>query len=503
MNPARGLVFVALMALALGLYWQGPVHRTEAGSLVVSTTADSGAGSLRQALADAGANPGADSITFDPAVFPSGSPATIIAADAYVVTGESAGQPLTIDGSGAGVVIQGQQTTDTEALLYFQRAGTISGITLKNFTVRKSVAQSDSGGEGIEFAATGISDVLIENVRVLDNDGNGLQIKASGAITNVTVQDTEIESNGNHGLFIGAASIDNVTVAQNDVSRNGGIGIEIKANTSPSPSTVVVRENLSVLNERDGIAIFSDSSNPTLHVTITRNHTSENGGIGINLGAPGDSQSGITFNDQGDSDSGINNLLNYPVFTGAGAAGIQGTACPGCTVELFDSDGDNTHGEGEHFLVVTIADVNGNFRFSGCGLRADQLLTATATDAAGNTSEFAQNVLVQDPPACVLRNGDNDCDNDVDGRDALLSVIHAAGANDPGQQTDCPNLGDPLPVVSLSGSAVTGPDFFGDVNCDTFLNAGDALTLLQHISSVTLVPEHPETCVPIGEPLPD
>lgn len=170
------------------------------------------------------------------------------------------------------------------------------------------------------------------------------------------------------------------------------------------------------------------------------------------------------------------------------------------TIELFGSDSDNTHGEGEDFLQATVADQGGNFHFSGCGLRAGDTVTATATDAAGNTSEFAANFDVAAQPSCVLRNGDNDCDNDVDTRDALLSMVHASGANDLSQQPDCPELGEPLNALSVAG--VTGPDQFGDVNCDTFLNAADGLTLLQHIAGVALDPVPPDGCVPIGEVLP-
>src|SRR5262249_47426716 len=42
---------------------------TESRSLVVSNTNDSGAGSLRQAILDANSLAGADTVTFDPAVF--------------------------------------------------------------------------------------------------------------------------------------------------------------------------------------------------------------------------------------------------------------------------------------------------------------------------------------------------------------------------------------------------------------------------------------------------
>jgi len=46
-------------------------------AILVNSMANSGAGTLRQAILDANANAGADTVTFDPVVFPAGSPATI------------------------------------------------------------------------------------------------------------------------------------------------------------------------------------------------------------------------------------------------------------------------------------------------------------------------------------------------------------------------------------------------------------------------------------------
>ena len=78
---------------------------------------------------------------------------------------------------------------------------------------------------------------------------------------------------------------------------------------------------------------------------------------------------------------GPNDLLNFPVLNGIGPSGIVGTACANCLVELFNSDFDESgHGEGEDFVSDTIADGNGDFTFSGCGLRANNAITATATD---------------------------------------------------------------------------------------------------------------------------
>src|SRR5262249_8148410 len=124
---------------------------------------------------------------------------------------------------------------------------------------------------------------------------------------------------------------------------------------------------------------------------------------------------GVTANDFQDGDGGANNLQNYPVLTGitvntAGAGmktlTIDGTlnSTPGqtFTVELFLSPAqDPSHfGEGKLFLgsVTTAAtDANGDvtFTFTSNAL-ADALLegkavvTATATDATNDTSEFSR-----------------------------------------------------------------------------------------------------------------
>lgn len=109
------------------------------------------------------------------------------------------------------------------------------------------------------------------------------------------------------------------------------------------------------------------------------------------------------------------------------------------------------------------------------------------------------NVLVDGEVSCALRNGDLDCDGDVDGRDALIAMIHDAGAEQISRGFGCPDLNGP-PFGALG---VTGPSIFGDVNCDETVGAGDGLTLLQHLASVPLDPAPTGGCVAIGARFPD
>ena len=129
-----------------------------------------------------------------------------------------------------------------------------------------------------------------------------------------------------------------------------------------------------------------------------------------------------TLNDSLDADTGGNGLHNYPVILQVLKAGstvsVRGFAGPGTALEFFTSDGDATgFGEGERFVFSSVegsgndldsgtgsygpgainglllgADDTNRFIVSGAApawLTTSDLITATATDAGGNTSEFS------------------------------------------------------------------------------------------------------------------
>ena len=156
--------------------------------------------------------------------------------------------------------------------------------------------------------------------------------------------------------------------------------------------------NLITASRADGVTV----SAPGERNRIERNSIFSNGGLGIDL-LPGE---GVTPNDAGDADAGANRLQNYPIVTGV-TPDRDGRVSIGVTlhaerrrtyrVDLFlnaarDPSG---HGEGERFfgsLVVT-TDASGNavggFNAPAPAVALRRWLTATATDPAGNTSEFS------------------------------------------------------------------------------------------------------------------
>jgi CSLREA domain-containing protein len=111
----------------------------------------------------------------------------------------------------------------------------------------------------------------------------------------------------------------------------------------------------------------------TAGVTITRNRIFRNGGLGIELAG-----------------SLANGSIGRPVLEGATATSVEGTACPGCRVEVFLADADPTgFGEGKTYLTSGTAAADGYFALTLSGMQYCDAVTVTATDAAGNTSEFS------------------------------------------------------------------------------------------------------------------
>ena len=78
--------------------------RTLLSTFVVSNTDDSGPGSLRQAILGANAQPGADTITFDPTAF--ATPQTITLTSGQLELSDTTGTE-TITGPAAGVTVNG------------------------------------------------------------------------------------------------------------------------------------------------------------------------------------------------------------------------------------------------------------------------------------------------------------------------------------------------------------------------------------------------------------
>ncbi|HTK75955.1 MAG TPA: Calx-beta domain-containing protein [Gemmataceae bacterium] len=178
--------------------------------------------------------------------------------------------------------------------------------------------------------------------------------------------------------------------------------------------------NLVEFNGTAGIAVFGNpvaaSGQPNIGNAILGNSVYLNGrsnptallGIDLTNGFTFPKDDGLTPNDSKGhgAPNDPNNFQNFPVLTSAnpdsGGTGtkVTGTlkSAPNSTyrVEFFASDPDPAGGipEGQEFLgfVDVTTDASGHASFSptlGVPVAAGRVVTATATDGTGNTSEFS------------------------------------------------------------------------------------------------------------------
>ncbi len=180
---------------------------------------------------------------------------------------------------------------------------------------------------------------------------------------------------------------------------NNGIGIVVQSSFNQIGGTGPGAGNIIAFCTSNGVAIISGTNNAVLGNSIFSDI-----GLGIDLDV-----SGVSTNDPGDEDLGPNNLQNFPILSAARNIGVatlfQGTLSSASNttfrIEFFANT--NCHpsgfGPGRAFVNAFNAttDPSGNVTFSfnhPAPMPVGQFITATATDANNNTSEFSPCVAV-------------------------------------------------------------------------------------------------------------
>lgn len=217
-----------------------------------------------------------------------------------------------------------------------------------------------------------------------------------------------ISANGDNGVSI--SNTNGVSVKGNRIGTQAD-GVSALGNTSSGVysffnatnarigGTAAGEANVIAFNASNGVSVdFS----VTAHV-ISANSIHSNGStaanVGIDLGFDG-----LTPNDAGDADTGANNIQNFPFITSAtvtgGQTNITGTlnSTPNTSnfrLEFFSNTAcdPSGNGEGKTFIGTTSVntDASGNapFNLNLPPVAVGSFITATATDANGNTSEFS------------------------------------------------------------------------------------------------------------------
>ncbi len=194
------------------------------------------------------------------------------------------------------------------------------------------------------------------------------------------------------------------TVIINGPARSPGSGLVINSSSN-------YIEGLTITGfSGNGIEIIGATSTGN---TITNNIIYGNGLLGIDL-----SDDGVTANDSGDTDNGPNDLLNFPEFDSVVYLDIDssfttyGTAANSAVIEFFEAHpaGDSTrpadpseHGEAYSYIGSATCDEDGDFNYTfPHTVKQLSIITATATDTLGNTSEFCQNDTIDPGPLTIV-----------------------------------------------------------------------------------------------------
>jgi hypothetical protein len=319
-------------------------------AIVVTSTADSGFGTLRQALNRAEHG---DTILFDPDVFPPGAPATI-----YVRNEALPGirSNVTIDASNAGVILDGSQLVgDWVAGLQTIRADGVSimGLRIQNFngpgiSITAATNNTIGGDRSIGSGPYGQGNMLVANNVGLDiSDQSAKHNTITGNLIGIDLDGSDWLGNLDNGILVWEGVTDNTIGPNNRIVNNGNRGIGFR---NPNNRW----ENQVIENEIYYNAIYR--GNPYFP-----------------------------------------SILDIDFAAGR----LTGATCPNCTVEIYST----SEYEGEILEAETTADDDGVFMVNKGEPFTGPLVTARATNSHQRSSWFIWPPISQTEQILVLQTG--------------------------------------------------------------------------------------------------
>ena len=382
-------------------------------AIVVTTTADKGAGSLRQAIIDANASTTPSTIEFN---IGSGGPQSILP----ITPLPALSNAITIDGtsqpgySGTPIIqLGGSQikdpmtlSTGSNGLLIKSGNCTIRGLVINNFN-----------GNGIEIEGGG------KNLIAGDYIGTDI----SGQISFPNAGDGIFTINSRSNTIGGTTAAD-----RNLISGNGGSGIDIISTTNNVVGSNIIQGNFigtdatglgGLGNTYDGITLNTTSNNTVGGISASAGNTiAYNGGSGVKVGDfysySGQqlfnaivSNSITTNGNLGiDLQYGANNPVQSAVLSSAYPSASGNTIIEGSfnatpdtqyNLQFFSNFVSSFSGSGEGRTLigeaVVTTDGQGRAAFTSTlpiHINPGNVLSATATSPGGSTSTFFHNTSV-------------------------------------------------------------------------------------------------------------
>jgi CSLREA domain-containing protein len=301
----------------------------------------------------------------------------------YIGTDASGQSALGNQGPGVSILASGATVggaaTDAGNLISGNQTGVLCGFGSLNDVVGNRIGTNATGsalipnGTGVDLQSE-VGTSVVGNT-ILGNNLFGIRVSSGSSI-------------GIHGNTIGALGMGN---AQSGI---------LVVGTASEVAIGSVSPNSIAYNGGSGVRVGQAPSEPIYAVAIHQNSIHDNVGLGIDI--LGD---GVTPNNDCDPGRGPNLGQNFPIVTSVTSlptgTRIQGTlnSVPGAgfLLEYYSSPAcdPSGYGEGQAFIgsgfAFTAGNCNATFdtTFANVFLPPGSVVTATATDPAGNTSEFS------------------------------------------------------------------------------------------------------------------
>lgn len=315
----------------------------------VTSTANSGPGSLREAIESAVATPDDDTIVFNIASGCASDACYILLASSLIIDG---GGSLTITNAGASrnVVISGNNSVRV-----FFISGPNVSVTLDSLTIANGRA---NGFNTSDLLGGGIAGFGGATVNIIDS----------------TIKDNFAQNGG--GIFIeGTLNLTNTTTENNTAWGGGGILYDTPSGTA-SIQNCIIRNNTATDDDGGGIKIVNGTVNVTAS-TIEDNSANAFGGGIYSLGVVGLTDS-IVQNNSSNGDAG-------GIYAQGGVVNLNNSQITNNSAQSF--------GGGMRIFSATVtisrSTINNNRAESGGGIYSDATLTIDSSTIAANTAQAA------------------------------------------------------------------------------------------------------------------
>jgi hypothetical protein len=408
-SPLIGAGFNALVPMALTTDQRGPgfariingtvdigaVERQER-TFVVTTDADSGTGSLRDAMTQAVGFASDDTIQFDPAFFGTAHTITLVTQLPFIA---STGGTLTISGPGSSLLTVRRNPAAGNFPIFNNAAPalSISGLTATG-------GQATTTGGAITTGGTSGQRIALDDVVLTGNsagsDGGAIRISLGGFLTirNSTISNNTAPAGG--ALYFqagGSLLLENTTISGNTATSSPGGGAVYFTGTASAtppagftPSTLVLKNstinnNTLTLSTANGAGFCLENFTGTLllqNSTIANNSGARSGGGAIITGGNGS----ITL-----QNSTITGNSATGTSAGTGGGGIARTSIAGGSINLVNSIvAGNTNTPAPDIMFPTGLNTTVNANFSAIGSAGG----FTLSGSSANNLPFGASLLL-------------------------------------------------------------------------------------------------------------